>query len=78
MTTCKNWSAVCQNPRDDSGDLIVELPPELLGRRGRGLGIEKENECFSLKLKQHTGDEGGSRQSLLGLLRSRYSVISMP
>lgn len=30
MTEAKSWTAICQDPRDGSGDLIVDLPPDLI------------------------------------------------
>jgi antitoxin ChpS len=30
MTEAKNWTAICQDSGDGSGDLIVDLPPDLI------------------------------------------------
>lgn len=50
------WRVACQDPGDGSGDVIVELPSELLEKLGWNLGdeltIEKAEEGISLKLKQ--------------------------
>ena len=55
-TTSESWRVVCQDPGDGSGDVIVELPSELLEKLGWALGdelaIEKVEEGISLKLKQ--------------------------
>lgn len=34
------WTVRCQDPADGSGDIIVDLPPELLASFGLGLGDE--------------------------------------
>ncbi|WP_273527052.1 AbrB/MazE/SpoVT family DNA-binding domain-containing protein [Pseudomonas sp.] len=58
-TTPESWRVVCQDPGDGSGDVIVELPSELLEQLGWSLGDElsveagEENVC--LKLKQRAG-----------------------
>jgi len=55
MDTPNSWRVVCQDPGDGSGDVIVELPSELLAKLGWTLGdeliVEKSEEGFSLKLK---------------------------
>lgn len=55
-TTSESWRVVCQDPGDGSGDVIVELPSELLQQLGWGLGdeltVEAEEENICLKLKQ--------------------------
>jgi len=55
-TKSESWRVVCQDPADGSGDVIVELPPELLEQLGWGLGdelsVEAGEENISLKLKQ--------------------------
>lgn len=55
-TTSESWRVVCQDPGDGSGDVIVELPFELLQQLGWGLGdeltVEAEEENICLKLKQ--------------------------
>lgn len=60
MTTPDSWRVVCQDAGDGSGDVIVELPSELLERLGWALGdeltIEKHEEEISLKLKQRAVD----------------------
>jgi bifunctional DNA-binding transcriptional regulator/antitoxin component of YhaV-PrlF toxin-antitoxin module len=40
MSESKIWTVKCQDTADGSGDVIVELPPELLARLGLGLGDE--------------------------------------
>ena len=39
-TTSESWRVVCQDPGDGSGDVIVELPSELLEKLGWTLGDE--------------------------------------
>lgn len=39
-TTSESWRVVCQDPGDGSGDVIVELPSELLEQLGWSLGDE--------------------------------------
>ena len=54
-TTSESWRVVCQDPGDGSGDVIVELPSELLEQLGWTLGDElsvevgEENVCLKLK-----------------------------
>lgn len=54
------WRLVCQDPGDGSGDVIVELPSELLEQLGWTLGdeltLEAMEEDISLKLKQRAAD----------------------
>lgn len=38
MAEVKSWTSICQDPGDGSGDLIVELPPELIARLGLEAG----------------------------------------
>lgn len=56
MGTSDSWRVVCQDPGDGSGDVIVELPSELLEKLGWNLGdelaIEKGEDVISLKLLQ--------------------------
>jgi antitoxin component of MazEF toxin-antitoxin module len=55
-TTSESWRIACQDPGDGSGDVIVELPSELLEQLGWGLGdelsVEAGEEYICLKLKQ--------------------------
>lgn len=55
MDTPNSWRVVCQDSGDGSGDVIVELPSELLAKLGWTLGdeltVEKSKEGISLKLK---------------------------
>lgn len=55
-TTSERWRVVCQDPGDGSGDVIIELPSELLERLGWSLGdelpVEAGEENICLKLKQ--------------------------
>ncbi|WP_333982950.1 AbrB/MazE/SpoVT family DNA-binding domain-containing protein [Ectopseudomonas khazarica] len=59
-TTSESWRVVCQDPGDGSGDVIVELPSELLEQLGWSLGdelsVEAGEEKICLKLKQRAGD----------------------
>ncbi|MGH8387844.1 MAG: AbrB/MazE/SpoVT family DNA-binding domain-containing protein [Pseudomonas sp.] len=34
MTETQRWTVKCQDPEDGSGDVIVDLPPDLLARLG--------------------------------------------
>jgi len=56
MTTPDSRRVVCQDSGDCSGDVIVELPSELLKKLGWALGdelaIEKRGEGISLRLKR--------------------------
>lgn len=58
MDTPDSWRVVCQDAGDNSGDVIVELPSELLERLGWNLGdeltIEKGEDHISLKLQQRS------------------------
>ncbi|MCF6753083.1 AbrB/MazE/SpoVT family DNA-binding domain-containing protein [Stutzerimonas stutzeri] len=58
-TTPESWRVVCQDPGDGSGDVIVELPSELLEQLGWSLGdklsVEAGEENVCLKLKQRAG-----------------------
>lgn len=51
-----SWRVVCQDHEDGSGDVIVELPSELLEKLGwnlgDGLAIENGEVGISLKLQQ--------------------------
>lgn len=38
MTEVKSWTSICQDAGDGSGDLIVELPPDLITRLGLKAG----------------------------------------
>lgn len=38
MSEGERWIIVCQDAKDGSGDVIVDLPPELLSRMGIGIG----------------------------------------
>lgn len=55
-TTPDNWRVMCQDPGVGSGDVIVELPFELLEQLGWALGdelsIEAGEESIRLKLKR--------------------------
>lgn len=58
MGTSDSWRVVCQDPGDGSGDVIVEIPSELLEKLGWNLGdelaIENGEDCISLKLRQRS------------------------
>lgn len=53
--TSESWRVVCQDPGDGSGDVVIELPSELLEQLGWSLGDElsveagEENICLRLK-----------------------------
>ena len=55
-TTSESWRVVCQDPGDGSGDVIVELPSELLKQLrwsvGDELSVEAGEENICLKLQQ--------------------------
>lgn len=38
MDQAKRFTAVCQDPGDGSGDVIVDLPPGVLAKMGIGVG----------------------------------------
>lgn len=38
MTEAQRWTVKCQDPADGSGDIIVDLPPELLASLGLSVG----------------------------------------
>jgi antitoxin ChpS len=38
MSESERWTVKCQKTTDGTGDVIVDLPPELLARLGLGLG----------------------------------------
>lgn len=38
MNESKRWTVKCQDTADGSGDVIVDLPPELLAKVGLGIG----------------------------------------
>lgn len=44
MSKSKRWTSICQDPGDGSGDLIVDLPPELLDEMGLATGDELDIE----------------------------------
>jgi antitoxin ChpS len=52
MDTADRWRVVCKGPGDGSGDVIVELPSELLEKLGWTLGdeltIERARKAFPL------------------------------
>nr|WP_041015558.1 MULTISPECIES: AbrB/MazE/SpoVT family DNA-binding domain-containing protein [Pseudomonadaceae] len=58
-TKSDRWQVVCQDPGDGSGDLMVELPSELLEAlgwvQGDDLIIEKDQDCIALKIKRKVG-----------------------
>lgn len=55
MDTPNSLRVVCQDPGDDSGDVIIELTSEILAKLGWTLGdeleVEKSVEGISLTLK---------------------------
>ncbi|MBV7477510.1 AbrB/MazE/SpoVT family DNA-binding domain-containing protein [Pseudomonas sp. PDM31] len=38
MTEAQRWTVKCQDPTDGSGDVIIDLPPDLLASLGLGIG----------------------------------------
>jgi antitoxin ChpS len=58
MSEIERWTVKCQETADGTGDVIVDLPPELLARSGLGLGdeltIEMVDGAIVLKPKHNT------------------------
>ncbi|WP_095128401.1 AbrB/MazE/SpoVT family DNA-binding domain-containing protein [Pseudomonas sp. Irchel s3h14] len=58
MSENERWTVKCQATADGTGDVIVDLPPELLARLGLGLGdeltIEMVDGAIVLKPKHNT------------------------
>ena len=58
MSENERWIVKCQETADGTGDVIVDLPPELLARLGLGLGdeltIEMVDGAIVLKPKHNT------------------------
>jgi antitoxin ChpS len=58
MSEIERWTVKCQETADGTGDVIVDLPPELLARLGLGLGdeltIEMVDGAIVLKPKHNT------------------------
>jgi antitoxin ChpS len=40
MSKGERWAAKCQDAEDGSGDLIVDIPPELMSKMGLSPGDE--------------------------------------
>jgi antitoxin component of MazEF toxin-antitoxin module len=38
MTETESWTSICQDSGDGTGDVIVDIPPELIARLGLGAG----------------------------------------
>ena len=38
MTETQRWTVKCQDPADGSGDVIIDLPPDLLASLGLNIG----------------------------------------
>ena len=38
MTEAQRWTVKCQDPADGSGDVIIDLPPDLLANLGLSIG----------------------------------------
>jgi antitoxin ChpS len=38
MTEARHWTVKCQDPADGSGDVIIDLPPDLLASLGHSIG----------------------------------------
>jgi antitoxin ChpS len=66
MSESKRWTSLCQDPGDGSGDLIVDLPPELLEEMGLATGDELDIEVadgliiLSPKKSPSSGCDGGN------------------
>lgn len=58
MDIPNRWQVVCQDPGDGSGDVIVNLPADLLEKLGwalgDGLAVESSEEGLALKLKSRS------------------------
>lgn len=58
MSKAESWTVRCQDTADGSGDVIVDLPPELLASLGLVLGealtIEVIDGAIVLKPKRST------------------------
>ncbi len=58
MADKNTWRTVCLDAGDESGDVIIELPAELLDKLGWSVGdqlvVEKSDDLILLKLKQKT------------------------
>ncbi|MFA7822967.1 hypothetical protein [Aeromonas dhakensis] len=56
MADKNTWRTVCLDAGDESGDVIIELPGELLDSLGWSVGdqlvVEKSDDLILLKLKQ--------------------------
>lgn len=56
MTLPRSWTAVCQDPGGGSGNLVVEVPSEILEHLGWSIGdaleIEVVEKSFFRKLKK--------------------------
>lgn len=38
MTEAQRWTVKCQDPADGSGDVIIDMPPDLLATLGLSIG----------------------------------------
>jgi len=74
MADKNTWRTVCLDAGDESGDVIIELPAELLDKLGWSVGdqlvVEKPDDLLLLKLKPRTSrtvqtDPRGSRPRCL-------------
>ncbi|EMC3963115.1 TPA: AbrB/MazE/SpoVT family DNA-binding domain-containing protein [Pseudomonas aeruginosa] len=58
MADKNTWRTVCLDAGDESGDVIIELPVELLDKLGWSVGdqlvVEKTDDLLLLKLKPRT------------------------
>lgn len=74
MADKNTWRTVCLDAGDESGDVIIELPAELLDKLGWSVGdqlvAEKSDDLILLKLKKR----------LPGLFRrsSKFSGHNVP
>nr|WP_097303502.1 AbrB/MazE/SpoVT family DNA-binding domain-containing protein [Pseudomonas chlororaphis] len=61
MREIQRWTVKCQDTADGSGDVIVDLPSELLASLGLGLGDELTIEVIdgAIVLKPKSSGLGG-------------------
>lgn len=56
MADKDTWRTVCLDAGDECGDVIIELPAELLDKLGWSVGdqlvVEKSDDVIRLRLKQ--------------------------
>ncbi len=61
MTETQRWIVKCQDPADGTGDVIIDLPPDLLVSLGLGIGdvltVEVIDDVIVLTPKSHPPSE---------------------